>query len=122
MSEYLCGYCGVQGRGQTNGHSAPWCANCQKNDKLILITENTEPDKPDGSVGDEEKQDKMLEIMFNMTNPEPLYTLDQAMPLCVERIDLCDQLTICRWNIALGKFQPIPPTNILALLNSKESK
>lgn len=37
MSEYKCGHCGYEGWCGGNGLSAPWCTQCQRNDKLTPI-------------------------------------------------------------------------------------
>ena len=41
MREYNCGHCGYNGpaygQPMSNGCSAPWCPNCERNDKLVLV-------------------------------------------------------------------------------------
>lgn len=34
-NSYTCGHCGYSGPCYGNGFSAPWCAKCQMNDKLV---------------------------------------------------------------------------------------
>ena len=73
MSEYLCGHCGHKGRGQSNGFSARWCANCQRNDKLELV--DTKPDEPDPEV---------------YVYPAPRYTIEQV----IDKLLACEDIQI----------------------------
>jgi len=54
---------------------------------------------------------------------KPLYTLDQAMPLCVERIMTCEGLKTNFYRVREhdGSWCPLTTTEVLALLNSKEN-
>jgi len=94
--------------------------NCSTN-------ENTEPDKPDTSAGDERRAFNLLlgeaaEQNRRDKTPltETLYTLDQAMPLCVERLMAHPTLHIMNrdyvtdWHIDSTE-------QVMALLSSKES-
>ena len=38
VPRYRCGHCGYEGPCSGNGYSAPWCKQCQRNDRLTPVS------------------------------------------------------------------------------------
>jgi len=111
MSEFICGHCGHVGVAHTNGLSAPWCANCQMNDKLTLrvrckhgLFETCMMCYKDGEfIGKEWKE------------PEPKYTLEQAM----ERLMMCDKLLVSITANKTGYLTELTTAEVIGYINER---
>lgn len=77
MVKYRCGHCGFEGHcyGVATGHgvSAPFCPNCEKNDKLTLLEDNLSEDsniKPEVNMS--ERRDLAIGILGKFIYNSPM--------------------------------------------------
>lgn len=94
---YKCGHCGYKGRGQTNGFSAPWCPQCERNDKFDLI----ESDKLNSIFNIYKEQHSQGNISIENIPPSKIINGDLGIQISAD-----GRVWICIDGVAFVRFKP----------------